>query len=269
MISLKPHAMRALVSFFIILLLSGLATAHETQQESASGSPLRNRTVVLVHGFFADAGCWSDVIRILQKIGVRVVAVENPLASLAGDAEATRRVIDAQQGQVVLVGHSWGGAVITQAGVNPKVSSLVFVAAFAPDQGMSVENLISGFPPAPWTATLQRDDSGNLSLSEAGYMTYFAPDLPAHQARVLAAEQGATFGETLLQPVSQAAWHVKPSWYVLAENDQMIPPELQRAMSSRMKARVVPVRSSHVVMLSHPEAVAAVILEAVLARPND
>ena len=259
---------RALSALFlsVILFAGGLAGAATASQELAAKLPMRNRTVVLVHGFFADAGCWSDVIRILQAVGVKVVAVENPLASLTGDAEATRRVIDAQPGQVVLVGHSWGGAVITQAGVDPKVSSLVFVAAFAPDQGMSVENLISGFPAAPWTATLQKDDAGNLSLSEAGYLRYFAPDLPVHQARVLSAEQGATFGETLLEPVSQVAWRWKPSWYVLAENDQMIPPELQRAMSSRMNARIVPIRSSHVVMLSHPEAVAAVILEAVLAR---
>ena len=266
MFSWKRRALSALVSS-AILFVSGLAWSASPTPESASNAPSRVRTVVLVHGFFADAGCWSDVIRILQSQGVKVVAVENPLASLAGDAEATRRVIDAQPGQVVLVGHSWGGAVITQAGVDPKVSSLVFVAAFAPDQGMSVENLISSFPAAPWMSTLQQDDSGNLTLSEVGYLTYFAPDLPVRQARVLSAEQGATFGGSLYEPVSQVAWRSKPSWYVLAENDQMIAPELQRMMSSRMNARVVPIRSSHVVMLSHPEAVAAVILEAVLARP--
>ena len=153
------------------------------------------------------------------------------------------------------------------AGVNPKVASLVYVAAFAPDQGMSITNLISGFPPAPWTATLQQDDSNNLTLSEAGYLKYFAPDLPPREARVLSAQQGATFMDTLNNPVSQVAWRSKRSWYVLAENDQMIAPDLQRAMAARMNARVVPVRSSHVVMISHPDAVAAVILEAVLARP--
>jgi pimeloyl-ACP methyl ester carboxylesterase len=265
MFSWKRRALSALVSSAIFS--SSLAWSAPVAPESASVSGLHSRTVVLVHGFFADAGCWSDVIRILQAVGLKVVAVENPLNSLMGDADATRRVIDAQPGQVVLVGHSWGGVVITEAGVNPKVSSLVYVAAFAPDQGMSVTNLISGFPPAPWTATLQTDEAGNLTLSEAGYLKYFAPDLPVRRARVLAAEQGATFGETLDNPVTQVAWRSKPSWYVLAEDDQMIAPELQHAMSSRMNAHVVPIRSSHVVMLSHPEAVAAVILEAALARP--
>ena len=264
MFSWKRRALSALVSS--VLFSSGLAWSAPAAPEPAALG-LRARTVVLVHGFFADAGCWSEVIRILQAVGVKVVAVENPLASLDGDAEATRRVIDAQPGQVVLVGHSWGGAVITQAGVNPKVASLVYVAAFAPDQGMSITNLISGFPPAPWTATLQQDDSNNLTLSEAGYLKYFAPDLPSREARVLSAQQGATFMNTLNNPVSQVAWRSKRSWYVLAENDQMIAPDLQRAMAARMNARVVPVRSSHVVMISHPDAVAAVILEAVLARP--
>ena len=265
MFSWKRRALSALV--YSVVSFSGQAWSATPVPQSTSPAAFRGPSVVLVHGFFADAGCWTDVIRILQSAGVKVVAVENPLASLDGDVEATRRVIDAQPGQVVLVGHSWGGVVITQAGVNPKVSSLVYVAAFAPDQGMSVTNLISGFPVAPWTSTLQQDDSGNLTLSETGYLTYFAPDLPARQARVLAAEQGATFANTLNNPVSQVAWRSKRSWYVLAEEDQMIAPELQRAMSSRMHAHVVPVRSSHVVMLSHPDAVAAVILEAVLARP--
>lgn len=265
MFSWKRRALSALVSSAIFA--SGAAWSASAVPESASTFGLHAKTVVLVHGFFADAGCWGDVIRILQSVGVKVVAVENPLNSLTGDAEATRRVIDAQAGQVVLVGHSWGGVVITEAGFNPKVASLVYVAAFVPDQGMSVNNLIGGFPPAPWTATLQQDDSGNLTLSEAGYLKYFAPDLPAREARVLSAQQGATFYQALDNPVTHAAWRSKRSWYVLAENDQMIAPDLQRAMSSRMGARVIPVRSSHVVMLSHPEAVAAVILEAALARP--
>jgi pimeloyl-ACP methyl ester carboxylesterase len=263
MSSWKRRALSALVSS---CLFAGGAAWSAPSTQAAPASVAHGKTVVLVHGFFADAGCWNAVIRILQAAGVHVVAVENPLSSLDGDAEATRRVIDAQAGQVVLVGHSWGGAVITQAGVNPKVSSLVYVAAFAPDQGMSVDNLIGNLPPAPWLGALTKDDAGNLSLTEAGYLTYFAPDVPVREARMLSAEQGATFGGTLDQPVSQVAWRAKPSWYVLAENDQMIAPDLQREMSSRMNARVVRVRSSHVVMISHPEVVAAVILEAALGR---
>jgi pimeloyl-ACP methyl ester carboxylesterase len=263
MSSCKRRALSALVSS--CLLAGGAAWSAPSTQSVPATAP-HAKTVVLVHGFFADAGCWSAVIRILQSAGVHVVAVENPLSSLDDDAEATRRVIDAQPGQVVLVGHSWGGAVITQAGANPKVSSLVYVAAFVPDQGMSVKNLISSLPPAPWLAALQNDDAHNISLTEAGYLTYFAPDVPVREARVLSAEQGATFIGTLDQPVSQVAWRSKPSWYVLAEDDQMIAPELQRSMSSQMNARVVRVRSSHVVMISHPEVVAAVILEAALGR---
>jgi pimeloyl-ACP methyl ester carboxylesterase len=265
MFSWKRRALSALVS--AVVFSSGAAWSAPAGPELASPASTHSRTVVLVHGFFADAGCWSEVIRILQATGIKVVAVENPLSSLTADAEAARRVIDAQPGQVVLVGHSWGGVVITQAGMDPKVSSLVYVAAFAPDQGMSVTNLISGFPPAPWTSTLQADDSGNLTLSEAGYLKYFAPDLPPRQARVLSAEQGSTFEHALDEPVSQVAWRSRRSWYVLAEEDQMIAPDLQRAMSAQMNARVVHVRSSHVVMLSHPEVVAAVILEAAQARP--
>jgi len=265
MSSWKRRALSALVSS--CLFAGGSAwSASSAQAESATATAAHAKTVVLVHGFFADAGCWSAVIRLLQSAGVHVVAVENPLVSLDGDAEATRRVVDAQAGPVVLVGHSWGGAVITQAGADPKVSSLVYVAAFAPDQGMSVNDLIGNLPPAPWLGALAQDDAGNLSLTEAGYLKYFAPDVPAREARVLSAEQGATFGGALGNPVSLVAWRMKPSWYVLAENDQMIAPELQRSMSARMNAHVVPVRSSHVVMISHPEVVAAVILEAALSR---
>ena len=263
MSSWKRRALSALVSS---CLFAGGVAWSTPSFEVTPARLAHGKTVVLVHGFFADAGCWSDVIRILQAAGVRVVAVENPLASLDGDAEATRRVIDAQLGQVVLVGHSWGGAVITQAGTNPKVSSLVYVAAFAPDQGMSVDDLLAGRPPAPWQATIVADDSGDLSLTAAGYLTYFAPDVPVRRARALSAEQGSTFGGLTGEPVSQVAWRAKPSWYVLAEDDQMIAPDLQRSMSTLMNAHVTAVRSSHVVMISHPEVVAAVILEAALAR---
>jgi pimeloyl-ACP methyl ester carboxylesterase len=263
MSSWKRRALSALVSS---CLFAGGSAWSAGSVQATSTAAAHGKTVILVHGFFADAGCWSEVIRILQSAGVHVVAVENPLASLDGDAEATKLVIDAQPGQVVLVGHSWGGAVITQAGTDPKVSSLVYVAAFAPDQGMSVDNLLTGLPPAPWLAALNKDAAGNLSLTEQGYLTYFAPDVPVRKARMLSAEQGATFGGTLDEPVSQAAWRSKPSWYVLAEDDQMIPPSLQREMSARMNAHVVPVRSSHVVMISHPELVADVILEAALGR---
>lgn len=257
--------MRNILLSAATVLMAGAALIAPAHSAELPKGAVHN--IVLVHGAFVDQTSWQPVADILTKKGYNVTLVENPLTSLTADVDATKQALAKQDGRTVLVGHSWGGVVITQAGANPKVSSLVYVAAFAPDQGMSVTNLISGFPAAPWTSTLQQDDSGNLTLSETGYLTYFAPDLPARQARVLAAEQGATFANTLNNPVSQVAWRSKRAWYVLAEEDQMIAPELQRAMSSRMHAHVVPVRSSHVVMLSHPDAVAAVILEAVLARP--
>jgi pimeloyl-ACP methyl ester carboxylesterase len=233
--------------------------------DAADRGPVAGRTVVLVHGFFADGSCWDAVIALLQRAGVHVVAVQNPLESLAGDVAAANRVIDQQTQPVVLVGHSWGGAVVTAAGMNPKVTSLVYVAAFAPAAGQSVNDLLASYPPPPWLASVVADEGGFVTLSEAGYLKYFAPDLPRWQARTLAVSQGAAFAGDLVEPVAAVAWLAKPSWYVLTEIDQMILPELQRRMSADMRARVVPVRTGHDVMLSRPEAVADVILSAVFA----
>lgn len=225
-----------------------------------------DRTVVLVHGAFADGSCWSEVIRLLQAAGVKVVSVQNPLTSLAADVIATQRVINQQGTPVVLVGHSWGGMVITEAGNHPKVSSLVYVAAFAPDVGSSAAALLQPYPPAPWLADTVADEAGNLTLSQPAFLKYFVPDLPVRQAKALWAVQVPTFHGTLVEPVTQAAWRSKPSWFVIAEKDGIIHPDLQRATSARMKARVTSLRSGHVPMLSQPYRVAAVILDAVRAR---
>lgn len=227
---------------------------------------LQNKTVVLVHGFFADGSGWKPVIERLQAAHIRVIAVQEPLASLASDVEATRRVIDEQPGQVVLVGHSYGGFVITNAGIDPKVVSLVYVAAFAPEVNDSVASLLMSYPKPPWQDDLTADDGGNLSMTEADYVRYFAPDLPVREARALSAVQVAPVNTLFTTPAVAAAWRTLPDWYVLAEDDQMINPDLQVVMSSRMNAHVTRVKSSHSVMLSHPDLVAATIIEAFLHR---
>src|SRR5438128_8689432 len=161
-----------------------IATAQSAPRD-LSGS-----TVVLVHGAFADGSSWSKVIPLLESRGLHVVAIQNPLSSLADDAAAAKRAIDQQIGPVILVGHSWGGAVITQAGSDPKVKALVYVAAFAPDEGQSINSMTKPFPPAPWTAKLNVDSGGFLTLPEEAMISDFAQDLPRAGAKVVAATQG-------------------------------------------------------------------------------
>jgi pimeloyl-ACP methyl ester carboxylesterase len=228
--------------------------------DAASSSP--PKTVVLVHGAFADGSSWRKVIPLLEAKGLRVVAVQNPLSSLASDVDAAKRVIDAQPGPVILVGHSWAGVVISQAGVNDKVKALVYVAAFAPPKGVSINDLGKGQPPAPWLAELQPDSAGYLRLSDSAVAKYFAQDLSAEDIRITAATQGPAFSGIFDEKITEAAYETKPSWYVVAKHDGMIAPDAQRAMASAIKAKTTEVDASHVVMLSRPEDVAAVILDA-------
>lgn len=224
-------------------------------------------TVVLVHGAFADGSSWQRVIPLLQARGIPVVAVQNPLRSLAEDAAAVARAIDQQPGPVILVGHSWGGAVITQAGANAKVVALVYVAAFALEAGQSINTLLQGLPPAPWLAELRQDEGGYLTLSARGMSKYFAPDLPPREANLLTATQGPWFAGCLADAATQAAWHGRPSWWVLAEEDRMIDPLLQQGLAAQINANVIKVRAGHTVLLSHPHRVVEAILQA--ARLND
>jgi pimeloyl-ACP methyl ester carboxylesterase len=260
----RRSLLRAGVSVLVASTISAsaLAVVNQASDEGAR-HPAPARTVVLVHGSFADGSCWNDVIRILQARGIRVVSVQNPLNSLAGDVAAVTRVLNQQSEPVVLVGHSWGGVVITEAGVHPKVQSLVYVAAFAPDVGGSVGSLLQGGAPPPWLGDLKPDEAGYVTLNEYAYLNYFAPDLPLRDRKALQASQTPTFGGTLNDATTFAAWRSKPSWYVLAEDDQFIPANLQHAMSSRIGAKVTRIRSSHVAMISHPHPVADVITEAV------
>ena len=228
-------------------------------------APAAEKTVVLVHGAFADGSSWSKVIPLLQAKGVKVVAVQNPLSSLAADVDATKRVIDAQSGPVILVGHSYGGVVITQAGVNPKVAALVYVAAFAPPNGQSVNGLGKGQPPPAWAASIKADSGGYLSLTPDGVAKFFAQDLPPKEAAILAATQGPTFAGAFDDKVTETAYTAKPTWYVVAKKDRMIAPEAEMAMAKAANAKITTLETSHVAMLSKPKEVATVILAAAAA----
>jgi len=241
-------------------LLVGAALSIMATAPAAAAQP--PKTVVLVHGAFADGSSWSRVIPLLEAKGLRVVAVQNPLSSLAADADATKRAIDMAPGPVILVGHSWGGVVITQAGVDDKVKALVYVAAFALPKGMSVNSASAGAPPLPWLKELQPDSAGYVRLSDDAVGKFFAQDLSPEEIAVVAATQGPTFGGAFDDKLSEAAYETKPSWFVVAKRDGMIPPPVEEAMAAAIKAKVTEIDGSHVVMLSQPQAVADVIIAA-------
>jgi pimeloyl-ACP methyl ester carboxylesterase len=219
-------------------------------------------TVILVHGAFADGSSWNKVIANLQRKSIDVVAVQNPMSSLADDVAATDRAIEAAKGPVVLVGHSWAGAVITQAGDDPKVKALVYISALAPDVGMSANDLGKGAPLLPWQKAAVVSKDGFLTIPEGIVESEFAQDLPKSQARILAATQGPIAARAFDDKLSIAAWRDKPCWYIVAKMDHMIAPDAERAMARTMKAHVIELNSSHVSMLSHPDKVTAVIEDA-------
>ncbi|VVD61999.1 Pyrethroid hydrolase [Pandoraea aquatica] len=241
-------------------LLGAAVSAHAAPAAAARDAA---PSVVIVHGAFADGSDWAKVVGILQDKGVHVTAVQNPLDSLSGDVAAATRAIDNQPGKVVLVGHSWGGAVITEAGKDDKVASLVYVSAFAPDAGQSVETLSKDLPKAPGIDHIVADASGWLSLPPADVAKYFAQDVPAKQARVMAATQGPIKGSAFGDKITVASWHQKPSWFVISQNDRMINPEAQRIMARTIGAKVTELPTSHVPQQSRPADVAKVILDAV------
>ncbi|MFT0169961.1 alpha/beta fold hydrolase [Paraburkholderia mimosarum] len=236
---------------------------------AAPPQDLKGTNVVLVHGAFADGSSWNRVIPLLEARGLHVVAVQNPLSALADDTAATKRVIDQQNGPVVLVGHSWAGVVISEAGNDEKVKSLVYVTAFAPDNGQSIADITQGQPPAPWAGELRKDSGGFLTLSDKAIRADFAPDLPPAQQRIVAATQGPWFGGCLSQPVTQAAWHDKPSYFVVTARDRMIDPALQASMATHIGAKVTRVNGSHVSLLSQPKAVADAIIDAAEHAQHD
>jgi pimeloyl-ACP methyl ester carboxylesterase len=218
--------------------------------------------VVLVHGGFVDGSGWEDTYKILKKDGYNVSIVQNPTISLADDVVATKRVLAAQNGPVVLVGHSYGGAVVTEAGNDPSVAGLVYVAAFAPDKGESVAALIKDPPPGAPVPPILPPQDGFLFLDRTKFAAAFAADVEKEKAEFMANSQVPWGVEALTGTISQPAWKTKPSWYLIATEDKMIPPPAQHFMSKRAGSTVVEVKGSHSVYVSKPEAVAALIEKA-------
>jgi pimeloyl-ACP methyl ester carboxylesterase len=217
-------------------------------------------SIVLVHGAFADGSSWNKVIPILEAEGFTVTAVQNPLKSLADDVASTKRVIEDQEGDVVLVGHSYGGAVITEAAANnPKVKALVYVAAFAPDAGETLGGLGERYPATPLARALAPDSAGFLYIDRSKFHEVFAHDVPADTAALLAATQkpiaAAIFGES----VKAVAWKTVPSWFVVSTQDKAINPDLERFMAKRMNAETTEINASHVSFLSQPKVIAKII----------
>jgi pimeloyl-ACP methyl ester carboxylesterase len=218
--------------------------------------------VVLVHGAFADGSGWEDVYRILKKDGYKVSIVQNPTVSLADDVAVTKRVLATHSGPVILVGHSYGGAVITEAGNDPKVAGLVYIAAFALDKGESVSALIKDPPPGAPVPPILPPQDGYLFLDKAKFPSSFAADVDAEKAAFMADSQVPWGVEALGGTITEAAWRTKPSWYLVATEDKMIPPPAQHFMSKRAGSTVVEVVGSHAIYVSQPNAVAMLIKDA-------
>jgi pimeloyl-ACP methyl ester carboxylesterase len=226
------------------------------------GSESGARNVVLVHGGFVDGSGWQAVYELLTKDGYRVAIVQNPTLSLEDDAAVTRRVIDELDGPVVLVGHSYGGAVITEAGTHDQVAALVYITAFAPDKGESVNTLIADPPPGAPVPPILPPKEGFLFLDRAKFPASFAGDLPAEQAAFMADSQVPWGVNALAGTITESAWRIRPSWYLVVTDDRMIPPPAQRAMSERAGSTVTEVPGSHSIYLSQPAAVAGLITQA-------
>ena len=222
-------------------------------------------TIVLVHGAWADGSSWNKVIPLLQAKDLPVIAVQIPLTSLEDDVAATNRIIADTEGPIVLVGHSWGGMAITQAGTDPKVAVLVYVSAFAPDVGETGSGLIGEHPTPPALSTVVTDSTGFVYQTTEGVLKNMAPDIPAADAQVLAVTQGRLAGKAFEQSVTEAAWKTKSSWFIVTSDDRVVSPELQAAEAKRMGARTTVLQSSHMSLLSHPKEVAAVIEDAAAA----
>jgi len=229
---------------------------------SHAGAAQGVKNVVLVHGGFVDGSGWEGVYKILKKEGFSVTIVQNPTISLAGDVAATKSALAAQSGSAILVGHSYGGVVITEAGSHPNVAGLVYIAAFAPDKNESVASLIKDPPPGAPVPPIMPPQDGFLFLDRAKFRGSFAADVPQDVAAFMADAQVPWGLEALNGAVTEPAWKSKPSWYLVTTEDKMIPPDAQRAMSKRTGATVVEVKGSHAVYVSQPREVAQLIEQA-------
>jgi pimeloyl-ACP methyl ester carboxylesterase len=235
--------------------LSGL------QANAQTAAPVEARNVVLVYGAWADGSSWSEVIQLLQAAGLNVTAVQNPLTSLADSVAETRRALALQDGPTVLVGHSWGGTVVSEAGTDPKVTALVYVAARAPDAGEDFVALSGKFPTMPARAGVQEHD-GYTKLSEEAFLRYFANGVARAKAEVLYAVQEPTAASLFGGRTTVAAWRSKPTFCAVSKDDQTISPDLERFLAARMKATTVELEAGHLSLVSHPQEIADLILAA-------
>lgn len=249
-----PVLVLALLLSIVLPGVSSAASAPSAASEAA-------HNVVLVHGAWADGSSWAEVIPYLQAAGLQVTSVQNPLTSLADDVAATRRALARQDGPTVLVGHSWAGTVISEAGADPKVTALVYVAARAPDAGEDFAALASTFPMMPVRAGVETHD-GYSVVSEKAFLDYFANGVPARQAQALYAVQQPIAADLFAGKTTLAAWQSKPSWYAVSRDDRTTSPDLQRFLAERMNATTVELDSGHLSLVSHPREIADMILEA-------
>jgi pimeloyl-ACP methyl ester carboxylesterase len=247
--------------FSTALLAGAAASLVSTRGMAANATPAKARNVVLVHGLFADGSCWTEVIARLQAAGLNVTSVQNPLTTLPEAVASAERVLARQDGPTVLVGHSFSGMIVTEAGVHPNVSALVYVAARAPDAGEDYTALAKTFPTPPASAGIVFDgDEGRLS--EEAFLRDFAGDLPATKAKVLYAVQQPFHKALLTGKTAHAAWRTKPSYYAVSTEDRTINPDLERFMAKRMGAKTIEVKASHLSLISQPEEITRLILEA-------
>ncbi|HLG83345.1 MAG TPA: alpha/beta hydrolase [Bradyrhizobium sp.] len=248
-------------AFSAALLAGAAGSLIAARGAAAAAAPAKARNVVLVHGLFADGSCWSEVIARLQAAGLNCTSVQNPLTTLPEAVAAAERVLARQDGPTVLVGHSFSGMIVTEAGVHPNVSALVYVAARAPDAGEDYTALAKTYPTPPASAGIVFDgDEGRLS--EEAFLRDFAGDLPAAKAKVLYAVQQPFHKALLSGKTSNAAWRSKPSYYAVSTEDRTIDPDLERFMAKRMGAKTIEVKASHLGLISHPDEIATLILEA-------
>lgn len=248
------------LSLVPLALASSMSASPDRPSAAREAEPVRN--IVLVHGAFADGSSYAKVIPLLRAKGYRVTVVQNPLTSLADDVAATRRAIALQDGPVILVGHSWGGMVVSEAGNDPKVAGLVYIAALVPSEdGQSTDDVLKPYPPTPGLSQVRPDAEGFLTLTRQGIEEDFVPDLPAAEREIVFATQGPWSSKCLADKVTTAAWKTRPSWYV-AVDDRMLPPEYERAIAKHINATTTTLASGHVPMLSKPTEVAAVIMDA-------
>ena len=231
---------------------------------SARAQQIKN--VVLVHGAFADGSGWRALYENLTKKGYHVSVVQNPLTSLEDDVTATKLILDNQDGPTVLVGHSWGGVVITEAGNHPKVAALVYVAAFQPDNGETALQWFKTAPPAPENGVLPADERGIVYYDKAKYHAGFCADIPKDEADFMYASQGSFYGKCFTSPVTHAAWRDKPTFACIATEDKSIAPQIQHAMYKRSNTKATEVKGSHVIFMSQPQEVAKVVEEASNAK---